>query len=171
MKLQSKRPVLCAGFAAIALASSAPAATLTVNALVTPMSGGIFNYDFTFINDCPDDDFGTFTLNAPVRDSILGPSLTVPSGDFQANYASNDGFVDFSSTTFTGFERNMTYSGFSLQTTGDPSSFFTTFEALSNTTFQPVSGAVTTTVIPEPSSAVLLGAFAFTGFLRRRRHS
>lgn len=123
MKTSAFIPTLILGSLA---AANLPAADLEVFAASSPIAGG-YHYDFTIRNNGLED-IVLVTINAPLADPLIDPSLTVPA-DFLGSYDSGIGLVDF--LEFTGlFEAGSTKTGFSFDSTGAPPDFISQFWGL-----------------------------------------
>lgn len=99
-----------------------------VTRTVTPLVGGIFQFDFSIFNTGPEDILVLTITDAPLADLLITPNLSTPAG-FLASYDSGLGFVDFLADSDL-FGAGTTKSGFSLQSSADGSVNFTIFEAL-----------------------------------------
>ncbi len=150
-----KRLSLAAAGLLAALHGAPASATLMVDAAVTPL-GGSFLYELT-VDNASADDFSVITLDAPIADPLIDPSLTAPSG-FLALYDSVLGLVDLVEDAAF-FAAGSVVSGFSFESGAGPGDgFFTTFLALT-TLGEIVPGDVTISVaraVSEPGLAALL---------------
>ncbi len=156
MKVSKGLSVAAAGL--IAALQGAPASgALMVDALVTPL-GGSFLYDVT-VDNASADDFSLVTLDAPIADPLIDPSLTAPAG-FLALYDDVLGLLDLVEDSAL-FEAGSIVSGFSFESGAGPDDgFFRTFVGLT-TLGEPFTGEVSLSVaraVSEPGLAALLGA-------------
>ena len=143
-------------------------AQLTVDATVSPQSGGLFRYDFTISNGTNEDVVIVSVRDTPLQDLALQASLTAPT-DFLAAYEGTVGVVDFAEATAL-FAAGNTVGGFYFDTAVGPGAgFFATFEALTDGGV-PISGIVS---LPEPATTpmLLIGALAIALRARRRGSS
>jgi hypothetical protein len=148
--------------------SGAVEAALIVEATVSSIGGGAFHYDFSITNSGPED-VVLVTLNAPLGDPLIDPSLVFPAGFF-ASYDSGLGFVDFLEDTDL-FGAGTTKSGFGFDSGSGPSGFFDVFTALT-TQGDTLIGQVQQNVIPEPGTVALLalGLGVFGLMVVRRKY-
>ena len=148
---------------AVNLAVTAQASTMSIDVLFADLGGGIFRYEFIITNTGMED-IAFLTINdAPMNDILIGPSLSAPEG-FIASY-DPIGFVDFAGDTAS-FTPGDTFTGISFESSSSPDVAFTDFTAFTN------GGelvTITTNLVPEPSSSLLLlcGIASFC-FSRRR---
>ncbi len=151
-----KRIAIAAAGLAGALQGAPAGAALMVDALVTP-GGGSFLYELT-VDNASGDDFSIVTLDAPLADPSIDPSLTAPAG-FLALYDDVLGFVDLVEDSAF-FAAGSIVSGFSFESGAGPGDgFFTTFVGLT-TLGEPFAGEVSISVaqaVAEPGLASLLG--------------
>ena len=143
---------------------------VTVDITFSPSGNGRFLYTVEIANNLPEALSLVFITDAPKDDSILGNSITAPTG-FQASYDPGLDIEAFGQAQF--LEDSMSFSpgsvtgGFSFESATAPlTGFFTSFTAIDQ------NGEIlngTTNVIPEPASAMLGIAGIATLALRRRR--
>jgi hypothetical protein len=152
---------------AFLLASASPLrAGVLVFGTITPEVGS-FHYELSVENTGPED-ITLVTLDAPVGDPLIAPSLTTPV-DFIGSYDGGLGLLDFIEDTDF-FAAGTTTPGFSFDTMAGPGDAFTTFNAL-GTLGDTFSGPVTYTVVPEPRRVAFGGGLALLAlaFLRHFR--
>ena len=144
------------GFLAVALglAATTSKADLFVNLSQTPLGGGTFQYEYSVSNTGLDDVAIVSITDAPLGDSLISASLTVPAG-FLSSYDSGLGIVDFLGNTSL-FAAGSTTGGFLFQSTSQPPDYFIKFEALT-VQGEFISGTVNS--VPETTSTVLMEAF------------
>ena len=146
---------VCYAFLMVCLALVAPvvrAAQISVDILVTPLSGGSFRYEVTIGNAGPDDVVLVTLVDAPLGDPLIDPTLIWPPG-FLASYDPGLGLVDFLEDTDL-FAAGTSVSGFQFDSLAGPD-FFRAFEAL--TVFgDPDSGSTNITLVPVPEPSTLL---------------
>ena len=133
-------------------------ATLMVNAIVTPVNGGLFNYGFSVTNSGAEDVSIVSITDAPFDDANIETSLVAPT-DFMASYDPNLGIVDFLEASDL-FAIGTTTTGFAFDSTAGPNSNFLAFEALT-VDGNVISGQIQRDirpdgVVPEPGTVVLL---------------
>jgi hypothetical protein len=147
-------------------------AVLMVDATVSPLSGGVFHYEFSVINDSLPDLFLVSITDAPLGDPLIGASLVAPAG-FLANYDPGLGFLDFIADTTPLFDIGTT-SGFAFDSAFSPTDAFSLFEGQTLSGFPvPITGLVNVTVVdggavPEPGILSLI-AIGLAGWLGGRR--
>lgn len=160
-------PCIAGALTLLVVSTSETRAGILVFGTITP-GGGSFHYDLSVENTGPED-FAIVSLDAPVGDPLIAPSLTAPAG-FLASYDGGFGFLDFLEDTDF-FAAGTTTSGFSFDALAGPGDAFTTFNALTllGDTF---SGPVDLTVVPEPRFTALTAGLALlaVAILRRRRN-
>ena len=147
-------------------------ATLIVNVIVTPINGGLFNYDFSIINNETEDISIVSITDAPLGDPIIDTTLVAPAG-FITNYDPGLGVVDFLEDTEL-FGIGTTENGFTFASASGPANNFMAFEALTvNGSF--ISGQVQKdirpdAVVPEPGTMILLACgLGCLGLIRKRK--
>jgi len=141
------------------LAPSVARANLTVDALVTPLGGGVFHYEFSITNINHADLFLVTVTDAPLGDQRISDTLFAPQG-FLASYDSGLGLLDFVGDSTPNFPIGKT-DGFAFDSTFGPTTNFTTFEAFTEADFPDpaATGQVRATivqVVPEPASLILV---------------
>jgi uncharacterized repeat protein (TIGR01451 family) len=146
----------------LSLAVKASAADLAVDIFFSPLTDGTFQYGVTIRNTGLTDISIVTITDAPPNDSLIGSTLTAPSG-FLANYEPL-GFLDFLEDTQL-FGAGTTWSGFSFQSAVSPQANFSMFEALTSGG-EILSGSIT--IVPEPGTVVLAicGLIALAGARR-----
>ena len=129
------RIILSALILAAALFAPAVQALPFVTRTVTPLGGGIFQFDFSIFNSGPEDILVLTFTDAPIADvlnplgdPLITPNLVTPVG-FLASYDSGLGYVDFLADSDI-FGAGTTKNGFSLESSADGSANFKVFEAL-----------------------------------------
>jgi hypothetical protein len=165
MTLKSN-PLPLLGFLA-ALLPTAQAA-LFVTGTITPL-GASFRYDLTVENTGPDD-YVLVTIDAPLGDPLIGPTLTGPAGS-QASYDAGLGLLDLVEDTDF-FAAGSVAGLFTFESLAGPGEAFSSFNALT-----PLGGTAAGNlqlrVIPEPAGAgiaLALGLLAAAfGFRRKFR--
>src|ERR1043165_6568316 len=65
-----------------------------VHSDITPLGGGLYEYDFSILNTGPEDIVLVTITDAPLGDPLIAGSLVTPPG-FLSSYDSGLGFVDF----------------------------------------------------------------------------
>lgn len=163
MKNTALIPILFLGLLAV---PSPQAADLEVFASSTPITGG-FHYDFTIRNNGLED-IVLVTINAPIEDPLIDPSLTVPA-DFIGSYDSGLGLVDF--LEFVGlFEAGTTKSGFSFDSTGAPPEYISQFSGLTVSGATPSGTVQIVPAVPDGGATWLALAMSMAGLrLAQRR--
>ncbi|MBK1834533.1 PEP-CTERM sorting domain-containing protein [Roseibacillus ishigakijimensis] len=151
--------------ALLATASTSPASTIIANLVYTDQGDGSYLYELTITNDCPEDVFTFDFTDVPANDSILGPSLTIPMG-FDGDYDASTPALGFFGDSEL-FMAGETYSGFSFLSNAAPNTAFTMFQA--STFADDITGSVTISPVPEPSSSLLAGLVFGASILLRRR--
>ncbi len=112
----------------VLIASGIAHAALDVSAVVSPAGGGLFYYTFTIQNTGPDD-VAIVSVDAPINDTFIDPSLTFPVG-FLASYDPLLGFVDFLEDTDL-FASGTIVDSFAFDSASGPTAgSFQKFEAL-----------------------------------------
>lgn len=137
---------------------------LNVDIVFSDIGMGIFQYNLTISNTGTEEIPLLLINDAPVNDPVIGTSLTTPP-QFVGNYDPAFGAIDFAENTST-FMPGTSVSGFSFQSSAQPGTAFTDFTAFTN---GGDSAVVTSTLVPEPTTAMLAlgGILAFAS--RRRR--
>jgi hypothetical protein len=130
--------------------ASAVHGSILVRGTVTPL-GGSFLYVFEVENTGPDD-YVIVSLDAPVADPLIGPTLTAPAG-FVASYDSGLGIVDFLEGADL-FAAGTIHGGFSFESLAGPGAEFGTFEALTASGAS-ASGDVELTVLAGPATPMI----------------
>jgi hypothetical protein len=115
------------------LVTQTATAVPTVDMTVTPLTGGVYQYQFSISNSGPDDLAILTITDAPLADALIPLTLVAPAG-FLAKYdpgvGLTFGLVDFLEDT-SPFLAGTTTSGFGFQSASSPAANFKTFEALS----------------------------------------
>jgi hypothetical protein len=155
------------------LATQTALAVPTVNMTVSPLAGGIFQYQFSVSNSGPDDLAIVTIIDAPLADSLISSTLVHPTG-FLASYdpgvGLTFGLVDFLEDT-SPFQVGTTVSGFGFQSGAAPAAHFNSFEALS-IEGEFFAGAVqrVSSTVPEGAPTLVLAGIAFLAmFVARSR--
>jgi len=177
-------------FCILAVSGMAHAA-LNVSAVVSPAGGGLFHYVFTIQNTGPDD-VAIVSVDAPVNDLYIDPSLSAPAG-FIASYDPGLGFVDFLEDTDL-FAAGTIVDGFAFDSSSGPADgSFQTFEALtvngdkitgnvtlvsdepavinSSVTFVPLGSTFKTVTNTSGCPAGFVGKFSFKARLTNKSNS
>jgi hypothetical protein len=141
------------------MAPAAARADVTVDALVTPLAGGLFHYKFSITNDSLADLFLVTITDAPLGEQRITDTLSAPQG-FLASYDPGLGLLDFLGDSTPNFPIGKT-DGFAFDSAFGPSVNFTSFEAFTEAIFPDpaATGDVRATivkVVPEPASLLLL---------------
>lgn len=141
------------------MAPSVARANLTVDALVTPLGGGVFHYEFSITNINHADLFLVTVTDAPLGDQRISDTLFAPQG-FLASYDPGLGLLDFVGDSTPNFPIGKT-DGFGFDSTFGPAANFTSFEAFTEANFPDpaATGQVRATivqVVPEPASLLLV---------------
>ena len=166
-------------------------AALNVSAVVSPAGGGLFHYVFTIQNTGPDD-VAIVSVDAPINDTFIDPSLTFPAG-FLASYDPLLGFVDFLEDTDL-FASGTIVTGFAFDSASGPTAgSFLEFEALtvngdkitgnvtlvsevpvvinSSVTFVPLGATLKTTADTSGCPAGFVGKYSFDARLTNKSNS
>jgi len=157
----------CSIVLSLMLGTLAAMADPTVDLTVTPLGGGIFQYQFSVNNSGPQDISIVTITDAPGADPLIPLTLTAPVG-FLANYDPGLGLVDFLEGT-SSFQVGTTISGFGFESATSPDANFLAFEALSvNGDFFAGTVHQVTSTVPEGGRTVVLTGLAFMGLIVAR---
>ena len=134
---------------------------MMVDIFFTDVGAGFYKYDLTITNTGSDNIVLLTIEDAPSNDLRIASSLTAPAG-FAASYDATS--IDFLENTQS-FTAGSVRTGFSFESAAAPGSAFNVFSGL---TSEGVPVTVTSTLVPEPASA-LLGALGLMTLVSRRR--
>ncbi|MDQ2694170.1 MAG: hypothetical protein M3Z21_02105 [Pseudomonadota bacterium] len=153
-----------------ALAAPTVRANLMVEAVVSPIGGGGFHYEFAVVNATLADAFLVTLTDAPLDDALITATLTAPAG-FLANYDPGLGLIDFIADA-AGFFPLGTTAGFAFDSLFGPTANFTLFQAFTESAFPDpaAAGQVSFAAVPAPAG-IALWLLGLTGFFTLRKAS
>ncbi|MGF1526577.1 MAG: hypothetical protein ACFCBW_07285 [Candidatus Competibacterales bacterium] len=125
--------------------ANAHAIAIAIDAQVTDLGGGLFNYQLSIDNDIDDLLLVTLT-DAPFADDAIEASLTAPAG-FTTSYDSGLGLLDLIAAGIGFFPLGVS-EFFSFNSNAGPTSNFTAFEAFGQGDFPLASATGSVDVTP-----------------------